>query len=302
MPLKGVRVDLTGKRFGKLTVIGLHKKTKTGLSIWSCICDCGNHTKVRHQHLQSGETKSCGCLTKECRAKLEGKRFGRLTVLEYHHSDKRWTAFFKCKCDCGKEIVTSGAHLTSGHTKSCGCKKPGRKYNFSAYKKRLVQSGYEVRFINNDKSKMQVTCHYCNMFFYPTKKQIKNRMLVIAGRKTGASHLYCSGSCKKSCPTFNMSTHPKDLKNKNPGSSREVQPQLRKMVLERDNWQCQICGKSKEQNKTLTLHCHHILPVKSNPIESADIDNCITLCKACHKKVHSQKGCRYSDLRDCVIE
>jgi hypothetical protein len=45
------------------------------------------------------------------------------------------------------------------------------------------------------------------------------------------------------------------------------------------------------------LHCHHIEGVEKNPIESADLDNTITLCKKCHKWAHTQEGCRYFELR-----
>jgi hypothetical protein len=38
-----------------------------------------------------------------------------------------------------------------------------------------------------------------------------------------------------------------------------------------------------------------------NPIESADIDNCITLCKYCHEEVHQIPGCEYHNLR-CTIK
>lgn len=53
--------DLTGQRFGKLTVLNLEKKEK-GITIWKCQCDCGNITHVTLGHLRSGDTKSCGCL------------------------------------------------------------------------------------------------------------------------------------------------------------------------------------------------------------------------------------------------
>jgi 5-methylcytosine-specific restriction endonuclease McrA len=76
--------------------------------------------------------------------------------------------------------------------------------------------------------------------------------------------------------------------------TREIQPELRNMVLERDNNQCVKCG-NKEN-----LQCHHILPAATDPIESADMDNCITLCKDCHKEVHQQDGCRYGQLRICI--
>ena len=113
--------------------------------------------------------------------------------------------------------------------------------------------------------------------------------------KKGEANLYCSEGCKRSCPTFGQKLYPKDFKQ---NSSREVQPELRKMVLERDNWTCQKCGKSKEDFPELELHCHHIFPLNENPVESADMDNCITYCKECHKWIHKNvPGCGYAEMK-----
>ena len=49
-----------------------------------------------------------------------GKRFGRLVVIERHHSTPK-KVFWRCKCDCGNETVVDGWSLRSGETKSCGC-------------------------------------------------------------------------------------------------------------------------------------------------------------------------------------
>ena len=59
------RIDLTGQRFGRLTVIRYDHTTEKGNACWRCRCDCGNETIVRRQNLQSGLTQSCGCLKKE---------------------------------------------------------------------------------------------------------------------------------------------------------------------------------------------------------------------------------------------
>lgn len=57
----GNMIDLTGKRFGMLTV--LNYVGKEGREYyWKCKCDCGNEAKVRGRTLRSGETRSCGCL------------------------------------------------------------------------------------------------------------------------------------------------------------------------------------------------------------------------------------------------
>lgn len=55
--------DLTGKKFGRLTVIGVADDGKRKTS-YICQCDCGNATKVRADALLAGRTKSCGCLKK----------------------------------------------------------------------------------------------------------------------------------------------------------------------------------------------------------------------------------------------
>jgi hypothetical protein len=53
-------VDRTGKRYGRLVVIGRHGSIgKT--TLWDCLCDCGKQTVVRADHLRSGDTESCGC-------------------------------------------------------------------------------------------------------------------------------------------------------------------------------------------------------------------------------------------------
>lgn len=53
-----------------------------------------------------------------------GQRFGRLTVIALHHkatrSPKRQT-YWRCRCDCGTEVVVFSGHLGDGHTQSCGC-------------------------------------------------------------------------------------------------------------------------------------------------------------------------------------
>lgn len=56
--------DLTGQKFGRLTVVGL-ADTDTRKTFWVCKCDCGNFKTVRSDSLQNGRIKSCGCLKLE---------------------------------------------------------------------------------------------------------------------------------------------------------------------------------------------------------------------------------------------
>lgn len=54
-----VKIDLTGKRFGKLTVVGLAVDVPYKKKKWLCKCDCGNEAIVAGSNLQSGHTKNC---------------------------------------------------------------------------------------------------------------------------------------------------------------------------------------------------------------------------------------------------
>jgi hypothetical protein len=60
-------VDLTGQRFGRLTVIALIQKAsrKNNRTKYQCRCDCGNMLIVESDHLKRGHTQSCGCYKKE---------------------------------------------------------------------------------------------------------------------------------------------------------------------------------------------------------------------------------------------
>lgn len=59
----GAPIDLTGKKFGKLTVIKLYpKRNKYKERIWECVCECGKKVKVLRRNLLGKYTQSCGCL------------------------------------------------------------------------------------------------------------------------------------------------------------------------------------------------------------------------------------------------
>ena len=55
------REDLTGRVFGKLTVIGF-AYIKNQTAYWHCQCECGNEIDVRGADLKNSHTSSCGCM------------------------------------------------------------------------------------------------------------------------------------------------------------------------------------------------------------------------------------------------
>lgn len=56
--------DLTGRKFGRLTVLSLLPERKNGQPVWLCRCECGRTAEVRRTPLLNGKTRSCGCLRK----------------------------------------------------------------------------------------------------------------------------------------------------------------------------------------------------------------------------------------------
>lgn len=54
-----------GERYGKLVVIEPAGATNSRIKLWLCQCDCGGSKVVRHDHLRSNHTVSCGCAKRE---------------------------------------------------------------------------------------------------------------------------------------------------------------------------------------------------------------------------------------------
>lgn len=70
---RGERHDLTGRKYGRLTVVGEHHRSEKSGYYWTCLCDCGNTAIVSGGNLRGGSTKSCGCLSAECKPPLGTK-------------------------------------------------------------------------------------------------------------------------------------------------------------------------------------------------------------------------------------
>lgn len=125
-------VDLTGRKFGKLTVIEEVGRDKLNSKLWRCKCECGGETVATTGNLTSGKYKGCGCEKGKWKKEdLTGKRFGMLTVEEEAQpyispkgvSCTRW----KCRCDCGNEKIALSHYLKNGRTNNCGCQTSKKK-------------------------------------------------------------------------------------------------------------------------------------------------------------------------------
>jgi 5-methylcytosine-specific restriction endonuclease McrA len=120
-------------------------------------------------------------------------------------------------------------------------------------------------------------------------------MIRMNGLDQGKGYFYCTDECKNTCPLYRQKTYYRDQRPYVTEHINSIHPQLRDMCFERDKYECQICGEKKD------LRCHHIDPIINNPIESADLDNVITLCNNCHKKSHQLPKCSTGYLsKGCI--
>lgn len=148
-------LDLTGQRFGRLTVIERAENNKHGNTMWLCQCDCGNTSIVCSANLKKS-TVSCGCKRQEflnSRAfNLIGQRFGRLIAIERVENDKHGQSQWLCRCDCGNTTTVLGCSLKSGNTKSCGCfqKDISTKHHQSHSRLHFVWNGMKSRCYNKN--------------------------------------------------------------------------------------------------------------------------------------------------------
>lgn len=128
-------LDLTGQRFGRLTVDCYSGKTGTQGRVWNCTCECGTKTQVRAGELRSRHVQSCGCLQREAAARscsarsTHGMRGTRIYTI--------WRAMIQ-RCECPSQI---GFHRYGGRGISV-C--PEWRGSFQAFVEWAMANGYDA--------------------------------------------------------------------------------------------------------------------------------------------------------------
>ena len=269
-------LDLSGKKFGKLTVLRYLFTNKKKKACWECICDCGDGVVVTGNHLKSGNTKSCGCFRSEKlketnRLDLLGKKFGRLAVIADVGNDNNRNSLWKCRCDCGNITVVLANSLKNGHTKSCGCLK-NEKSRFRSnllnkkFGRLLVIEGLE----NSEYGRSLWRC-VCDC---------SGEKIVSANRLLSEDTKSCG--CLSKEMVGENSPHWKGGITSEPYCPIWLDPEFKQMILERDDYQCQnsdCWGTSKR------LCGHHIDYNKKN----CDLSNIITTCYSCNGRANKNR-------------
>lgn len=124
--------EISGTKFGRLTVLKTYWDV-TPLKV-ECVCDCGNVGIYNKRDVQSGHTKSCGCLQSEIASSIvtkdwsgEVSEYGvELLYKDIKNKNGQW--LWKCKCGlCGNEFSDIPARIMNGHVTSCGCRRNSSK-------------------------------------------------------------------------------------------------------------------------------------------------------------------------------
>lgn len=95
--------DLTGLRFGRLTVLKQAGRSKDRHILWECICDCGKTVVVQSNLLKGNHTKSCGCGQKDavtkhgdCRVKSQSRLYlvWRSMIARCEHPNRKEYVYY----------------------------------------------------------------------------------------------------------------------------------------------------------------------------------------------------------------
>jgi len=136
-------IDMTGKCYGRLTVLS-RAKSRKNRTRWLCKCDCGRLKTVTGKYLREGKTQSCGCIKREQQS-LPPTEASRNNLFRlYIAGAERRDLSFKLSLD---DFI----RLTSGDCYYCGSKPSSwhrasatTGYQFNGIDRRDNFRGYEI--------------------------------------------------------------------------------------------------------------------------------------------------------------
>lgn len=190
--------DITGKKFGKITVIKFIERPEKTESYWLCRCECGNevildkHTINYKERVNTG----CGCkkfgicsdnirsrkisgrretFLKKAKKELIGKKFNKLEILDIVYNKEKSRNEAICRCDCGNITKIETTRIKKYKVISCGCIKvevhkkrrkkfidPPREELYRQYKYSAKKRDFEFSISIETAYKLfDSNCYYC---------------------------------------------------------------------------------------------------------------------------------------------
>lgn len=164
----GIRIDRTGKRYGRLLVVSLKRATPPVL--WLCQCDCGKRLVIRGNYL-SGRTRSCGCLRVDT-----GREKGELTAKHRDINSPEYAAWANMRDRCRNP--NNHAYKNYGGRGIKVCKRWDKYENFLSDMGRRPSSKHSLdRYPDNDGDYKKSNCRWATV-----KEQGNNRRRRIANQ------------------------------------------------------------------------------------------------------------------------
>lgn len=181
------RIDMTGKRFGRLVVLGFAEVDKRSrLAKWKCICDCGGLIVTTGQSLRAGFTASCGCIRIEAVAKANAAR------LKTHgmRGSREYRIWSLMRNRCENPNATNYAYYGGRGIAVCESWK-----SFESFFDDMGSAGFEMTLerINNDHGYCKDNCRWASKIDQANNRS-SNRVIEYQGqRKTLAQWADLSG-------------------------------------------------------------------------------------------------------------
>lgn len=172
--------DLTGQRFGKLTVIEYVGKNKIGQSMWLCRCDCGNLTTVNSSNMKRGVTKSCGCY----RSQTSSDRLRKRSVKHNLSTTKLYSVWRDMKQRCNNPKSTAYKYYGGRGIRVCKEWNDSAKTFYDWAMANGYREGLTIDRINVNGDYEPNNCRWATM-----KQQVQNRRVSLL-TYNGETHTY----------------------------------------------------------------------------------------------------------------
>lgn len=168
----GKFIDLTGQKFGRLTVIE-RAESKNKHTMWKCKCTCGNVAIVDSGNLRSKHSTSCGCFNVET-VKEKNTKHGK-------HGERIYRIWKNMKTRCSCKSVTEYSHYGGKGITVC----EEWKNSFEAFYNWSIANGYaenlSIDRIDNEKAYSPDNCRWADIATQANNKS-NNRLITYKGK------------------------------------------------------------------------------------------------------------------------